>query len=280
MADVEVVLRNALALGDEGRWAEMAELLADGLREDPEDAYLLCWAGVAERELDNDGAAYDLFRRCLATQPLDAHLLALVGAGLAMFDDPEAEPALRAAALADPALPLARIQYGAYLAREGMFAEALEHLRAGVQLAPDDPVAHGELAAALALKGDLTGAAETFESALELAPDDSWTRVLLGMVYVELDRMEEAAEALLRAADERGDDAEAQVLAALAAAALGWDDAAEHAAARAEYAATNVDADLLEEATARIHAGAAAARAMLLETVVPSALHDRLTQPL
>ena len=280
MRDVEGVLNEALALGDEGRWAEMAALLAEALSAEPEDPYLLCWAGVAERELGNDGAAYELFRRCVAAQPLDANLLSLAGSGLAMFDDPEAEPALRAAALADPSLPLARVQYGAYLAREGMFEEALEHLQAGVRLAPDDPVAHGELAVALALKGDMSGAAGAFETALDLAPSDSWTRVLLGMVHAEMDRLEEAAEMLVQAALERTDDAEAQVLAALAAAAMGWDDAAEDALARAEYAASSSDADMLEEATERVHAGAAAARTMFLETVVPTALHDRLSQPL
>ncbi|MCI0435207.1 MAG: hypothetical protein L0271_16440, partial [Gemmatimonadetes bacterium] len=273
-------LRQALALGDEERWGEMAELLAVALREEPEDAYLLCWAGVAERELGNDGAAYELFKRCVATQPLDAHLLALAGSGLAVFDDPEAEPTLRAAALADPELPIARVQYGAYLAREGMFEEAFEHLHAGVALAADDPVAHGELAAAFALKGDMSSAAEAFETAIELAPSDSWTRVLLGLVYAESDRLEEAAEVLVQAAVERTDDAEAQVLAALAAAAMGWDDAAENAVARAEYAAVNADIDLVDEAFERVHAGPDAARNMLLDTVVPLALHDRLTQPL
>jgi tetratricopeptide (TPR) repeat protein len=280
MFDVEAVLSEALTLGDDGRWQEMAALLESALRDQPDDPYLLCWAGVAERELGNDGMAYDLFKRCVAQAPRDAQLLAVAGAGLAAFDDPDAEAALRTAALTGPDLPVARVQYGAWLAREGLFEEALEQLRAGLALAPEDPVAHGELGVALALKGDLPGAAESLETALDLAPSDSWTRVLLGLLYIELGRIEEAAETLVNAARERNDDAEAQVLAALSAAVMGWDDVAEEALVRAEYVAEGSDASMLEEAADRVHTDADAARALLLDEVAPSILHDRLTQPL
>jgi Flp pilus assembly protein TadD len=279
MADAEQVLAEALSLGEEGRWEEMAVRLTAALREFPDDPYLLCWAGVAERELGNEGAAYELFRRCLAEDPLDPHLLALAGAGLAAFDDPDAESALRAAALTGPDLPITRLQYGAYLAREGFFDEALEHLRAAVSLAPDDPTIHGELGAALALKGDLAGSADAMETALDLAPDDSWTRVLLGLVYAERGEIEPAAEALLRGSLERADDAEAHVLAALAAAAAGWESPAEEALARAGYAADGVDPVLIQEAEERLASGAEAAREYLTQTVAPSVLHDRLVQP-
>src|SRR5690606_3877043 len=224
--------------------------------------------------------AYEYFRRCIAEEPTDPHLLALAGSGLAAFDDPEAEGALRMAALSAPDLPMARLQYGAYLAREGLFDEALGHLRAAVDLAPEDPVVHAELGAALALAGDADGAAGAMEAALELAPDDSWTRLLLGLLHAEQDRLEEAAQELTHAAAEREDDAEANVLAALAAAAVGWDDAAQSALARAGYAAERSDRQLLEEAEERVLAGADAARAMLLESVGPSVLRERLAQPL
>ncbi len=280
MANLEQLLGEAVALGDEGRWQEMAELLSTAMRDTPDDPYLLCWLGVAERELGNDGAAYELFRQCLAQEPLDPHLLALAGAGLAVFDDPAAEPALRAAALTGADLPIARLQYGAYLAREGFFEEALEHLRAALALAPEDPTVHGELGTALALKGDLAGAASAMENALELAPDDSWTRVLLGLVYAEQGELEPAAEALLQASRERPDDGEAQVVAALAAAAVGWADAAEEALARAGYAAEGIDAHVIQEAEDHLNTGPDAAREFLTGTFAPSVLHDRLVQPL
>jgi Flp pilus assembly protein TadD len=278
----EDVLDEALQLGDEARWEEMAELLSRHTQpgDEEEDPYLLCWLGVAERELGNEGAAYEAFKRCLAAQPVDPYVLALAGSGLAAFDDPDAESTLRAAALTAPDNAFTRLQYGAYLAREGMHAEALEHLRAATELEPDDPVIRGELGIALTLSGDLSNAAEAMETALELAPDDSWTRIILALVNVERGDIERAAEELIRAAEERTDDGEAQVLAGLAAAAVGWDDAAADAIARAEYSAEAVDASLLEEARERTEESAEASREMLTQTLAPSALHDRLHQPL
>lgn len=278
--DVEATIRQALALGEEQRFEDMATLLADALRGEPDDPYLLGWLAVAEGELGNEGAAYDYFKRCVAQDPTDPHLLAVAGAGLAAFDDPEAEPTLRAAALTGPDLAVTRLNYGAYLSREGMFVEALEQLHAAVLLDPDDPVVFGELGIAHGLKGDFGAAAEAMEQALALADDDAWTRFLVGLVYQELGRGEESAEALLRAAAERPFDAEAQIVAALAATAAGWDDAAQDALARAEYAEEGADAAVLAEAEERIAAGAEAAAAFLRDTLGPSVLHDRLTQPL
>ena len=280
MMDVEETLKHALQLGEEQRFDEMAQMLAEALQDDPDEPYILGWLAVAERELGNDGAAYEYFKRCVAAEPLDPQLLALAGSGLAAFDDPDAETTLRAAALMGPELAITRLQYGAYLAREGMFGEALEQLDAAARIEPDDPVVHGELGIAHALKGDLESAATAMERALALAEDDSWTRVLHGLVLHELKRTEESAEELVRAATERPQDAEAQVLGALAAAAAGWDDAAQDALARAEFAEEGADPELLSEAEDRIAMGSDAAGAFLRETAGPSILHDRLTHPL
>jgi len=280
MASAEEALQEALALGDEGRWEEMAAVLAAALRDSPDDPYVLCWLGVAEQEVGNDGAAYEYFRRALAEEPTDPQLLSVIGGGLAQFDDPDAERALRTAAISAPHIAMTRLQYGAYLAREGLFDEALEHLRAAIAIDPEDPVPHGELGTALALKGDLTGAADEMEHALELAPDDSWTRLLLGLIYVERGEGETAAEMLVQAAEEREQDAEAQILAALAAATQGWADTAEAILARATYSAEGSDAELLSEAEDRVASGPEEALEMLHDHMGPSVLHERLTQPL
>jgi tetratricopeptide (TPR) repeat protein len=280
MADASEILNQALQLGEEERWAEMAEALTVALRDLPDDPYVLCWLGVAERELGRDGVAYEYFKRAWEEDPLDPELLAMVGSGLASFDDPEAEAALRAAALTGPDVPIARMQYGAYLARNGMFEQAIQNLQAAAQLDPEDPAVHGELGIAHALQSNYGQAASSMETALELAPDDSWTRVLLGLVQLETGDLEQAAEQLIRAADERPEDAEAQVAAALAAAAAGWDDSAQQIIARVEYSAEQVDEELLDEARDRIDEGGDAAREFLTETVAPVALRERLTQPL
>lgn len=279
--DVEAILEQALGLGDDGRWQEMAELLAEAVRAGSEDdPYLLCWWGVAERELGNEHAAYDAFKRCLAAEPVDPQLLAMAGSGLAAFHDPDAESALRAAALTAPDSAFTRLQYGSFLAREGMYREALEHLEAAHRLEPDDPAALSELGIAHALHKDWRAAAAAMEQTLELAPDDSWTRVLLGLVYSELGEDEQAAETLMQAADERPDDGEAQVLAALAAAAVGWDETALEVLARAEYAHEPPDQDSIAEAQEALDEGADAAAEVFLDTFAPTALHDRLKQPL
>jgi Flp pilus assembly protein TadD len=278
--DAQQALAEALELGEEGRWPEMSELLETALRDTPDDPYVLCWLGVAQREMGNDGVAYEYFKRCWQEEPLDPHVLALCGAGLAAFDDPDAEAALRAAALTGPDVPMARLHYGAFLARSGVFDQALDQLNAAVELDPDDPTIRGELGIAHALKGDYTNAAAAMEQALERAPDDSWTRLLLGLIDLQLHQIEDAATQLLQAADERSDDAEAQVLAALAAAANGWDDAAQNTLARAEYASEGVDNELIEEARDAIDEGADAALEFLDEELAPHALRDRMIQPL
>ena len=274
-------LERALALGEEERWDEMAETLEEALRVDADDPYLLGWLGVAERERGNDGIAYEYFKRCVAQDPDDPMLLALAGSGLAAFDDPEAETALRAAALTGPELSATRLQYGAYLARAGLFDEAFVQLQAAIDLEPDDPVVHGEMASALALKGDHAAAADRMETALELAPDDSWNRTLLGLLYVETGEMERAAEHLLNAAQARTDDPEVQVAAALAAVSVGWEDAAHDAIARAGYAVEEAsDRELVDEADDRVSSGADASADMLRETLAPSMLRERLMEPL
>ncbi|HSH46758.1 MAG TPA: hypothetical protein VK966_13010, partial [Longimicrobiales bacterium] len=119
-----------------------------------------------------------------------------------------------------------------------------------------------------------------FEEALALAPDDSWTRTLYGLVLLDLERMEEAAEELVRAARERTDDAEAIILAALASAAVEWEDAAEDLLAMAEYAAEGMDARMIQEAESAIRSGPDAARRMARTALGPSVLRERLIQPL
>jgi len=279
--DAETVLEQALGLGDEGRWQEMADLLANAVHGEAEpDPYLLCWWGVAERELGNESAAYDAFKRCLAAQPVDPNLLAMAGSGLAAFHDPDAEAALRAAALTAPDQAFTRLQYGSYLAREGLYREAVEQLQAAARLEPEDPSALSELAIAHALQGNYEAAVSAMEQTLELAPDDSWTRLLLGLVYTELEDLELAAETLVQAAEERPEDAEAQLLAALAAGAVGWDAAALTILAKAEYGEEPVDTELVTEVQDAIEAGTDQARDLLLETIAPDALHERLIQPL
>ncbi len=275
---LEEALESAASLGDEGRWDEARDLLLEHLDDHSEHALLLCALGVASRELGADGEAYEFFRRTLATQPEDPLVLATAGNGVALYDDPEAETALRLAALTAPDLPFARVSYGAYLAREGLFAEAIAELEAARGLAAEDAAVRAELAGAYLLAGRLEDGVAELEEALSVDPSDLWLRGLHGMALLAAGRAEEGAETLHRVATEVPEDVELQLLSALASAAEGWDDEAWNALARAEIGAGEADAVLIQEVEETIGAGPEEAREFLHAQLAPSVLRERLLQ--
>lgn len=274
--EIEVALRKALSLGEDGDWEGMADHLEATLEDHPEDPFVLCWLGVAEREMGLDSLAYEHFKDCLEAQPEDPHVLATAGNAVAAFDDPDAEPALRTAALLAPDLPLARWMYGAYLAREGMVEEALEELRAAAELAPDEAPVALELGVALALGGNVGGAVEAFDRAVRLDPDDGWARVLLGLALAEEEHWEEAARELGEGARRRPEDVEAQVLAALTSTVAGYPDLGYEMLERARQRGEGLDLALVAEAEERIDVGPDEAGRFLRETVAPPAFRERL----
>lgn len=276
MANVEELLDDALSRGDEGDWEGMLEVLDEGLEEYPDDPFLLCWRGVAEREMGLTGAAYDTFRECLDQQPEDPHVLAIAGNAIAAFDDPEAESTLRLAALSAPELPLARCMYGAYLAREGQLERALEELDEAKELAPDDASVAVERGVALALADRLEEAVDEFDRATRLDPEDGWVRVLLGLTLVELDDWEGAAGELLRGARLREGDVRAEIAAALASVAAGYEDEGYEMLERARLHAEGPEEATVQEAADRIYTTREAARELLLSSLAPTELRERL----
>jgi len=274
----EGLVAEAQELGADGRWEEALTLLSEALEDRPSDALLLCWAGIACQRLGEEGQAYELFRRALAENPEDPFVLAAAGSGVAAFDDPDAEPALRTAAITAPDFAFARASYGAYLAREGLFREATEELEAAFSLAPTDPDVALELAVARLRAGDAPRGIAMLEEVLSLRTDDSWTRGLLGLAQAEAGHGEEAAEVLHQASLERPEDVELQLVAALAAAAQGWQDEAQRAVASAEAAAEALDSDLIEEVQEAIDLGDEAAESLLRDGLAPSILRERLAQ--
>jgi tetratricopeptide (TPR) repeat protein len=274
--NVETLLREAVALGEEDDWEGMAKALMEGLDANPEDPSLLCWLGVAERELGLPGSAYDHFKEALAQSPEDPFILATVGNGLAQFDDPDAEAALRSASLLGPDIPSTRLLFGAYLAREGLFEEALRELTAAVELAPDDPLVSYELGVALALQGRFEAALDALARSTDLDQSDGWSQVLLGMVEAELGRMEDAARDLSSGARLNPHDVEAQFLAALAASASGYEDLAYEMMERGRQVAQAGDLSILEAVEGSIEDGAAASKALLAQDLLSGALRERL----
>jgi tetratricopeptide (TPR) repeat protein len=270
------LLRQALDRGEEGDWEGMARELNEALEAVPDDPAILCWLGVAERELGLPGSAYDRFKEALAQEPDDPYVLATAGNGLAQFDDPDAEGTLRAAALLAPDLSLARWMYGAYLSREGLFEDALRELNAAVELAPDDPAPAYELGVALALKGETEKALAALTRAVDLDPTDGWAQVVMGLVEAELGWMEEAVRDLSEGARARPEDVEAQLLAALAAAAGGFLELAYEMLERGRQTAEAGDLPLLEAVEARLDEGGETAGSLLVEELLPGSLRERL----
>jgi len=278
--DIEPILRRALDLGEDGEWEAMADHLEEALEDDEENPYYLCWLAVAEREMGLDTMAYEHFKECLEQQPDDPHVLATAGNAVAAFDDPDAEAALRTAAMTAPELPLARWMYGAYLAREGMLEKALEELHAAAELAPEDPAVVVELGVALALDDQLREAVDVFDRAVRLDPDDGWARILLGLALLEEERFDEATRELTEGARRRPEDVEAQLLAAVTAGATGRLDLGYEMLERARQRAEGIDESLIVQARERIDEGAESARTFLAETLVPGAFRERLmTRP-
>jgi len=274
--ELDDLLQQALSRGDEGDWEGMAEELREALELVPEDPALLCWLAVAERELGFPGSAYDRFKEALARGPEDPYILATIGTGLAQFDDPDAEAALRSASLMAPTLALARWMYGAYLSREGLLQDALKELEAAADLVPDDATVAYELGVAFALHGELENALDAFTRSVDLDPGEGWAQVVLGLVEAELGRMEEAARDLSEGARLRPEDVEAQLLAALVAEAAGWEDLAFEMLERGRHVAEAADLPLLDAVEGRLNDGEAESATLLDQEILPGALRERL----
>jgi tetratricopeptide (TPR) repeat protein len=276
--EVKAILARALAMAEDGEWEEAADLLRDALEEHGDDPHVLCWLGIAERELGLEGIAYERFKRALDHEPEDPVLLATAGNALAAFDDPAAEAALRTAAMVAPELPQARWMYGAYLVREGLLEKGMEELDAALRLDPDDPVINLERGVGWALAGDMDSATHAFGRSAELDPGEGWALVLLGLAWIELGEMEEAVRALDEGARLRPDDLEAQLLASLAMAAADRPDDAVEMVERARFHVGEGDRALLLQVEERLDEGPDAARRFLRGSLAPSALRERLME--
>ena len=272
------LLEQALGLGEEGNWHDAAELLRDHLEDFAEDAAVHCWLGVAEQELGLGGVAYERFKHALSLGSEDPYVLATAGNGIAYFDDPDAEQTLRTASMLGPDIPVTRLMYGAYLAREGFTEKGIEELTAARELDPDDPQIAYELGVGWALAGDHDRATDALADAVRLDPEDGWTRVVFGLELLEADRFEEGAGELMSGARIREDDVDAQLAAALAAAATGRDGTAYEMLERARIRAEEPDLALLTSVEDRLDAGHDSARELLEEDLAPDLLRTRLRE--
>jgi tetratricopeptide (TPR) repeat protein len=95
-----------------------------------------------------------------------------------------------------PPGPDPRIDYGAFLFRQGRMEEALPLLQAAVKTNPASAAAHLELGRILLHLSRPAAAAGSLERAVELDPRSSAAHLLLGRAYLELGRTEEGERQL------------------------------------------------------------------------------------
>lgn len=276
--DRDALLERVLSFAGDSEWAGALELLQDHVESFDDDAAVHCWLGVVEHELGNGGAAYECFKRALSLQPEDPYILTTAGNGLAYFDDPDAEQALRAAALTAPQVAVGRLMYGAYLAREGFHEDAVRELSAARDIDPDDSQIAYELGVTHALVEKYDEATDAFADAVRLAPEDGWVRVVFGLALLEVDRFDEATGELMSGARLSETDVDAQLAAALCAAATQRDDIAYEMLERARMNAIEGDLALVTAVEDRLEGGVEAATSMLTEDLAPNMLRIRLRE--
>jgi len=276
--DRDTLLDRVLSLAGENDWPGALELLRDHVERFDEDPAVHCWLGVVEHELGNGGVAYECFKRALSLQPEDPYILTTAGNGIAYFDDPDAEQALRAAALMAPHVAVGRLMYGAYLAREGFHEDAIRELSAARDLDPDDAQIAYELGVAHALALNFEAATDAFSDAVRLAPEDGWARVVFGLALLEVDRFDEATGELMSGARLSETDLDAQLVAALSAAATEREDLAYEMLERARMNAIEADLPLVTAVEDRLDEGTEAATTMLIEDMAPEMLRSRLRE--
>ena len=89
-----------------------------------------------------------------------------------------------------------RVDYGAFLFRQGRTDEALKILQQAVGAAPKSARAHGELGRVLLHSGKAEAAVALLEKAVELDPRASSIRLLLGRAYLQTGRVEDGQKQL------------------------------------------------------------------------------------
>jgi tetratricopeptide (TPR) repeat protein len=119
---------------------------------------------------------------------------------MALGDTTEAERHFRQSIALNPGPELLRedprVDYGAFLFRQGRLGEALPVLQDAVKAMPDAPRAHTELGRVLLHLGKPEAASVSLEKAVNLDPRSSTARLLLGRAYLQSGRTEEGQRQL------------------------------------------------------------------------------------
>jgi tetratricopeptide (TPR) repeat protein len=168
---VEGILRQALALHQDGQLREALAGYLQALQAEPDNPSALNLAGVAHAALDELPEAVEKLERCVAAAP--------------GFADAHSNLALAYRSL-------------------GRHEAALAHQRQVLELSPGDPGALNESGITLRRLGRYGKALEAFDAAVAAAPGFAQAHANRGNVLQDLDRMDEAAASYRQAIENGG----------------------------------------------------------------------------
>src|SRR5262249_40107958 len=117
-----------------------------------------------------------------------AAALNLVGLGQPEKAESQFQAAVRSYSDNAPGTTDPRVDYGAFLVRQGRTEDALRLLEKAIKVNPGSARAHAELGKALLDAGKAEAAAESLQRALALDPSAWATRLILGRAYLQLGR--------------------------------------------------------------------------------------------
>lgn len=172
------------------------------LQREPNDVEALFQAGYISFKLNQLDQAKEYFRKLTVVDPKHAGGAANLAALEARYNEirigrNEKTPGitLREVVKSNPNSVEARVNLGAQLVTEGVYAEALSVLTPAVNLQPNSPAAHYDLGLAQLKEKMYEEAIASNRKALELKPDwpDAYNN--LGLAYAGLGRWQEAATA-------------------------------------------------------------------------------------
>ena len=202
------VLKQALAHHEAGRLEEAQALYSRILRDDPENADALHYAGLALYQAGDTERAIASMGRAAERAPANAHFALNFGQVL------EAAGALeRAIACYRQAVSLDRtstagyLKLGLALVQSGRPQEALAPLSEALRLHPESHEAANGLGSALEKLGHPEQATVCYRKAVAAAPASTEARNNLGMVLADLGRYDEAIAAYREALQLKPDSA-------------------------------------------------------------------------
>lgn len=194
--DAGSLLRQAVALHQQGRLEQARELYRQVLALDPRQFDALHLSGVIERQCGDPAQAVELIRQSLQVDPRQARAHCNLGA--ALQDLGQAEAALQSVETAlrlDPRYALAWNNRGNTLRRLGRLPEALDSYERALALSANYPEAWCHRAIVLNDLGRHGDAAASAEQALAARPGYADALQALGNALQALDRFAQAVEA-------------------------------------------------------------------------------------